>query len=104
MAKRYQGPDRLAQDAAEALTARMSYGKWMAMNYTQEAKSPNTDLQEKILPEPKKAEKGERVCKICGKIFFPKVHNQLCCCSECSEVNEMQRKRAFRLKKKLSKL
>jgi predicted nucleic acid-binding Zn ribbon protein len=29
----------------------------------------------------------ERICKICGATFIPKVPNQLCCSNECSEEN-----------------
>lgn len=29
----------------------------------------------------------ERICKICGATFIPRVPSQLCCCKECSKEN-----------------
>lgn len=31
---------------------------------------------------------GNRTCKVCGNVFYPKCHNQLCCCLACSAENE----------------
>lgn len=31
--------------------------------------------------------KKEKPCKICGKLFMPRIANQLCCSSACSEEN-----------------
>ena len=58
MARKKKEPDKLAQDAAAALAAGMSYGKWKAMQ------DPV-----KIV---KKIPEGWRVCLWCGKAFKPK--------------------------------
>lgn len=80
MAKKRE-PDNLAMDAAAALAAGMSYGKYMALRYKPVQK-----------PAPKKEEpEGDRVCKICGTPFFAIRWNQLCCCKECSYENTRRR-------------
>ena len=58
MAKKKKAPDKLAQDAAAALAAGMTYGKWKAMN------SHPVTIEKKI-PD------GWRVCEWCGKPFRP---------------------------------
>ena len=52
---RKKKPDKLAQDAAKALAAGLSYGKWRAMQQPVEI--------EKGIPE------GWKVCPQCGKAF-----------------------------------
>ena len=56
MAKKVKEPDKLAQDAAAALAAGMSYGKWKALQSQPVA-------VEKEIPE------GWAVCQWCGKPF-----------------------------------
>ena len=54
--------DNLAKDAAAALAANMSYGKWKAM----QGEPVKT---EKSIPE------GWCICKRCGKPFKPRKYN-----------------------------
>jgi hypothetical protein len=61
MAKKKE-PDNLAKDAAAALAAGMSYGRWKAMN-------PNTVRAE---PESDEIPDGWKLCKHCGKQFKPR--------------------------------
>ena len=71
MAKKKE-PDKLARDAAAALAAKMSYGKWKA-------------LQGNPVPQ-KKADgipDGWKVCKRCGKHFKPTNKNQKYCEYKC---------------------
>lgn len=56
----YEGADILALEAAEALAAGMSYGKWKAMGGKVEM------VGERPLPL------GCKACKQCGKPFKPK--------------------------------
>lgn len=58
MAKKKKEMDNLAKDAAAALAAGMSYGKWKA-------------LQENPVPKKKTGElpEGWKLCKRCGKPF-----------------------------------
>ena len=54
--RRSKEPDKLAQDAAKALAAGMSYGKWKAM-------------QEIVVPEEVKPKVEYGVCVYCGKQY-----------------------------------
>lgn len=74
MAKREM--DNLAKDAAAALKAGMSYGRWKALH-------PNTkDIEEEpAVPE------GLPICKHCGKPFKPKSYRkQVYCEYECQQA------------------
>lgn len=72
MAKKKKEMDNLAKDAASALAAGMSYGKWKA-------------LQENPVPEKKTDEipEGWKTCKRCGKPFNPKSKTQKYCEALC---------------------
>lgn len=91
--------DNLAKDAAAALAAGMSYGRYMALRY----KPP---VQKKPAPKKEEEPKGDRICKICGAPFFAIRHNQLCCSYPCSRenskrrANELQRLRRAAQKKR----
>lgn len=78
--------DNLAKDAAAALAAGMSYGKWKA-------------LQENPLPKKKKDEipDGWKVCKRCGKPFKPKATNQKYCDFVCQRAETEERRKAKHL-------
>lgn len=62
---RKKKPDKLAQDAAKALAAGVSYGKWMAM------KQPVVKT-ENGLPE------GWKICPQCGKKFKARSNKKYC--------------------------
>lgn len=99
MARKKKEPDKLAQDAAAALAAGMSYGKWKAM-------------QDKPVVIEKKADELEpvkKICKYCGKPFIPRSYrSQLYCDIYCQQEEkkernrqkEVQRVQAWREKKK----
>lgn len=53
--------DKLAQDAAAALAAGMSYGKWKAMQDPVKIEKPNPDE----IPE------GYKICEWCKKPYKP---------------------------------
>lgn len=69
--------DQLSINAAEAKTAGLSYGKYMAMMQGAVQTAP---------PEPE----GNRVCIICGKKFFAK-GNRICCSQTCSAERDLDR-------------
>ena len=74
--------DNLAKDAAAALAAGISYGKWKA-------------LQENPVPE-KKADgipDGWKECKRCGKPFKPKATTQKYCEISCKREVELEKYR-----------
>ena len=86
MAKK-QKVDRLAHEAALALAAGMSYGKWKAMQPPVEP-----DVYDGIAP-------GWRVCKCCGKPFKPKTQNkQIYCEIYCQKQAQYERDRQRRAK------
>lgn len=60
MARKKKEMDNLAKDAAAALAAGMSYGKWKALQ-------ENPVVEEKNEDSPK----GWKVCPRCGKSFKP---------------------------------
>lgn len=75
--------DNLSKDAAAALAAGMSYGKWKAMQ------RPVTF--EKAIPD------GWQVCPQCGKAFKPKIkNNQIYCEIGCQRAAEVERRRKKR--------
>ena len=83
MAKKKKEPDKLALDAAAALAARMSYGKWKAMHSAPATIGKN-------IPE------GWLVCQWCGKPFKPTTKRpQKYCEAGCQRQasNERYRKR-----------
>lgn len=65
MAKKTREPDRLAQDAAAALAAGMTYGKWKAM-------------QEPVKKVPVQIPEGWKACAYCGKPFKTKQGKKFC--------------------------
>lgn len=84
--------DNLAKDAAAALAAGMSYGRYMALRYkppVRERPSTKKDTSKKEVP------KGARVCVICGEVFYTKMPHQLCCSKECSKENGRRKSREY---------
>lgn len=80
---RYDGVDILALEAAAALQAGMSYGKWKAMGGKVE---PTVDAP---------LVKGWQICKRCGKIFKPKKGvRQLFCNPDCQYEAAKEKQRA----------
>ncbi len=79
MAKRE--PDNLAKDAARALAADMSYGRWKALHpYTKDM------VDEPTVPE------GWRICQECGRPFKPKTkRSQYYCEAYCQRSAAMKR-------------
>jgi hypothetical protein len=78
--------DNLAKDAARALAADMSYGKWKALH-------PNTkDIEEEpVLPH------EWRICIRCGKEFKPrKGVRQLYCEANCQQEAATERRKESR--------
>lgn len=97
MAKKKE-PDKLAQDAAAALAAGMSYGKWKAMQG-----NPVVIKKPDIVPD------GWLVCNYCGKAFKPKTkRKQLYCEPICQAAASRERcresynayKRAYNARKR----
>lgn len=83
--------DKLAQDAAAALAAGMSYGQWKAMQTNRVCEN------QKEIPE------GWLVCKCCGKPFKPKTKRpQLYCEHSCQRqaADERSRERVAQRKQK----
>ena len=63
--------DKLAQDAAAARAANMSYGMWKGLQAPVKI--------EKKIPE------GYRICEFCGKPYYPKTkQNRKYCDMQCS--------------------
>ena len=58
-------PDKLMQEARQALAAGMSYGKWKAMQ-------PRADLSKPAIPADWKP------CAYCGKYYKPKNGKRFC--------------------------
>lgn len=73
MAKQY--PDKLSQDAAAALAANMSYGRWKAM-------------QNPVKIEPKKIPIGieTKKCPWCGVEFFSGDNKTKYCSKRCKQL------------------
>lgn len=86
---------KLSADAAAALAAGMSYGKYMAMKYVPVQKQPEPEPVDQPKPRPKRepeqynGKDRNRLCRICGAPFYAMVHNQVCCSSECSYENSL---------------
>ena len=79
--------DNLAKDAAAALAAGMSYGKWKAMQGYTEVKKADE------IP------KGWRACKVCGKIFKP-TNKQIYCEYACQKTAQKEQIKAYKQRNK----
>jgi transposase-like protein len=91
MAKKKKAMDNLARDAAAALAAGMSYGRWKALHpYTKDKEE-----QESEVPE------GWFICKHCGKQFKPRSGTQQRYCEPWCQ-KEAQRERDRERKRKLA--
>ena len=77
--------DNLAKDAAEALKAGMSYGKWKALQKTVPIK------KKEGIPD------GWRVCKHCGMPFKPKMKSQIYCEAACQRAEACKKHKAKQL-------
>ena len=95
MARKKKEMDKLAQDAAAALAAGMSYGKWKAMQ------------DKPVVIEKKKdeLEPVKKICKYCGKPFIPRSYRSqlycdIYCQQEAKKEREHKRIQAWREKKK----
>ena len=86
MAKKKE-PDKLARDAAAALAANMSYGKWKAME-----DRPVAITKKEIVPK-----FGYGICKYCGK-QFEKTSNlrRFYCDAICQRNAQLERDREKR--------
>ena len=81
MSSKHNEPDKLAQDAAAALAAGMSYGKWKAMQNPVKIEKPP-------LPD------DWRLCAWCGKPFKLKTkRKKLYCDSHCQQSAQRARDR-----------
>lgn len=83
MGRKKKEPDKLAQDAAAALAAGMTYGKWKAMQ------------DQPVVIEKKETEipDGWITCKRCGKPFKPYSKKQLYCEAGCQKEAQSERDR-----------
>ena len=79
--------DNLAKDAAAALAAGMSYGRWKALH----PKTDAVESQDDEIPY------GWKPCKNCGKYFKPTKGGQRYCDGQCKI--EAQRTRDRELKR-----
>lgn len=80
--------DNLAKDAAAALAAGMSYGKWKALHpQTVEEKAESDEVPD-----------GWKVCKHCGKYFKPRKPGQRYCDIQCQRETERIRDREYKRK------
>ena len=80
--------DKLAQDAAAALAAGMSYGKWKALHPQTVAEKPEADE----VPD------GWKMCKYCGKHFKPSNSGQRYCDIQCQKATQRIRDREYKRK------
>ena len=83
MAKKKKEMDNLAKDAAAALAAGMSYGKWKAMQ--------GYRTVEKIEEIPE----GWKLCKRCGKAFKP-TNKQIYCDIDCQKAAQREKDKGKR--------
>jgi len=88
-------PDRLAQEAAEALRLGMSYGKYKAKQYEKAKGKTAQPKQEQ--PDPRL--KYDLVCKTCGVHFKSITPLRKYCSQECKNHMELQRAKEKRQKK-----
>lgn len=87
--------DKLSQDAAAALAAGMTYGKWKGL---QHERSKNKDLQsrKKEITE-NDTQEGWCICKHCGKPFLPKDKRKKKYCDDPCRVAEYQKRNREKL-------
>jgi hypothetical protein len=79
--------DKLSQDAADALAASMSYGKWKSMQ--RDSETPGKTAQAKA-----PISKETLMCKWCCKPFMPKTKRvQLYCSDDCQAAAYRARNR-----------
>lgn len=84
MARKKKEPDKLAQDAASAKAANMSYGNWKAMQ-------TNPVKTKSEIPD------GWLVCQYCGKPYKPTTkRRQLYCEAYCGKQAHRERERIKR--------
>lgn len=76
---RKREPDNLAKDAARALAAGMSYGKWKPLN-------PHTMEEKIVVPA-----QNTKPCEICGKLMKKGGVRRKYCCEECSHKAKLMR-------------
>lgn len=89
MARKKQEMDNLAKDAARALEAGMSYGKW-------KAEHPHTKGDEIVIEPPKPT----KPCKVCGKAMPLRGHARSYCSDECAFEGKMMRDAMFKQRKR----
>lgn len=83
MAKKNE-PDKLAQDAAAARAAGMTYGKWKALQ-------PVVPIEPKLIPPAKET----RRCVVCGVEFVGNVSKRKKYCSiYCSRIANSNKQKA----------
>ena len=80
--------DKLAQDAASARAAGMSYGQWKALH-------PKTDVAES---QDEEIPYGWKMCKYCGKYFRPAKGGQLYCDIQCQRETQRIKDREYKRK------
>lgn len=86
MGKKKKEMDNLAKDAAAALAAGMSYGKWKAIHG--DTRCDTQAASEEAVPE------GWYICQHCGKPFKPKSRRQQKYCdSVCQQDAKYERDR-----------
>lgn len=84
MARKKKEMDKLARDAAAALAAGMSYGRWKAMQ----------DQPVAIKKKANEFEPEKQICKYCGKAFIPRSYRvQLYCDIYCQQEAKKERNR-----------
>lgn len=88
-------PDQLAKDAAAALAAGMTYGKWKGLQHEQ-AKKKEPHLPKKEIPE-KEIPEGWCICQHCGKPFEPKDKRKKKYCDDPCRVAEYQKRNREKL-------
>lgn len=77
-------PDKLAQDAAAARAAGVSYGKYKAMQTPRKSQKAKADE----IPE------GWKICKLCGKPYKPTSKRpQKYCGAECQQKAAMEKRK-----------
>lgn len=82
--------DKLSQDAAAALAAGMSYGKWKAL----QAEQPTAGKPE--AQEPAYGQKKRKNCIVCGKPIPDKARRWLYCSGQCSNRAKANQKKVWR--------
>lgn len=80
--------DKLAQDAAAALAAGMSYGQWKALH----PQTASVELQTDEVPD------GWKMCKYCGKYFRPVKGGQRYCDIQCQRAAQRIKDREHKRK------